>query len=57
MSRVEEGHVVSDFDLPTDGGGRVRLTDFKGKKVVLYFYPAAQYSTLFHTGIDFNTLD
>ena len=40
MSRAEEGHTVSDFDLPTDGGGHVRLADFKGKKVVLYFYPA-----------------
>ncbi len=29
-----------DFDLATDGGGRVRLADFKGRKVVVYFYPA-----------------
>jgi peroxiredoxin len=28
-----------DFDLPADGGGRVKLSDFKGKSVVLYFYP------------------
>ena len=28
-----------DFDLPTDGGGQVRLADFKGRKLVLYFYP------------------
>jgi peroxiredoxin Q/BCP len=28
-----------DFDLPTDGGGRIRLADFKGKPLVLYFYP------------------
>ena len=33
------GDAAPDFDLPTDGGGRVRLTDHKGKKVVLYFYP------------------
>ncbi|MFO0998552.1 MAG: thioredoxin-dependent thiol peroxidase [Alphaproteobacteria bacterium] len=25
--------------LPTDGGGTVRLSELKGKKVVLYFYP------------------
>jgi peroxiredoxin len=28
-----------DFDLPSDGGGRVRLADFKGRTLVLYFYP------------------
>jgi len=28
-----------DFDLPTDGGGRIKLADLSGKKVVLYFYP------------------
>ncbi|MEM9726061.1 MAG: thioredoxin-dependent thiol peroxidase [Pseudomonadota bacterium] len=28
-----------DFTLPRDGGAEVSLTDFKGKIVVLYFYP------------------
>ena len=28
-----------DFDLAADGGGQVRLADFKGRKLVLYFYP------------------
>jgi len=32
------GSPAPDFDLPTDGG-RVRLADLKGTKVVLYFYP------------------
>jgi thioredoxin-dependent peroxiredoxin len=36
---VEAGQQAPDFDLPTDGGGRVRLEDFGGKPVVLYFYP------------------
>ncbi|MGH6916047.1 MAG: peroxiredoxin, partial [Geminicoccales bacterium] len=27
------------FDLPADGGGRVRLGDFQGSPLVLYFYP------------------
>jgi peroxiredoxin Q/BCP len=35
---VEAGQKAPGFDLPTDGGGRVRLEDF-GKAVVLYFYP------------------
>jgi peroxiredoxin Q/BCP len=36
---LDAGRPAPDFDLPTDGGGRVRLTDFKGKPLVLYFYP------------------
>jgi peroxiredoxin Q/BCP len=36
---VEAGQKAPGFDLPTDGGGRVRLEDFKGNPVVLYFYP------------------
>ena len=29
------------FTLPRDGGGTLSLTDFKGRKLVLYFYPKA----------------
>lgn len=36
---VEEGQPAPDFELPTDSGQRVRLSDFRGKPVVLYFYP------------------
>jgi peroxiredoxin Q/BCP len=36
---VDAGQAAPDFDLPTDGGGRVRLKDFLGRTVVLYFYP------------------
>ncbi|WP_372008672.1 thioredoxin-dependent thiol peroxidase [Paenibacillus chitinolyticus] len=28
-----------DFELPANNGQQVKLSDFKGKKVVLYFYP------------------
>ena len=34
------GAVAPDFDLPTDGGGRLRLSELRARKVVLYFYPA-----------------
>ena len=33
------GDKAPDFDLPTDGGGSVKLSDLKGQSVVLYFYP------------------
>jgi len=36
---VEIGKPAPDFAMPTDGGGTVRLSDLKGRKVVLYFYP------------------
>ena len=36
---VEAGQPAPEFDLPTAGGGRARLADFKGRPLVLYFYP------------------
>lgn len=39
MSEVTEGSKAPDFTLPADGGRDVSLSDFKGKAVVLYFYP------------------
>src|ERR671938_351318 len=36
---VDEGQQAPDFDLLSDEGERVRLSDLRGKPVVLYFYP------------------
>jgi peroxiredoxin Q/BCP len=36
---VEIGKKAPQFTLPETNGGKVSLADFKGKKVVLYFYP------------------
>ena len=36
---IEIGDKAPDFTLPADGGGQVSLKAFKGKKVILYFYP------------------
>jgi peroxiredoxin Q/BCP len=36
---VEEGKPAPDFEATTDAGERVKLSDFRGKSVVLYFYP------------------
>jgi peroxiredoxin Q/BCP len=37
--KLKEGDVAPAFSAATGGGGRVSLADFKGKNVVLYFYP------------------
>lgn len=36
---VEVGKTAPDFTLPNQDGKQVSLADFKGKYVVLYFYP------------------
>ncbi|WP_106494563.1 thioredoxin-dependent thiol peroxidase [Lentibacillus sp. Marseille-P4043] len=36
---VEVGKLAPDFTLPNQDGEHVSLADFKGKHVVLYFYP------------------
>jgi peroxiredoxin Q/BCP len=36
---LNEGDQAPDFSLPRDGGDTVSLSDYKGKKVVVYFYP------------------
>ena len=35
------GGKAAAFTLPRDGGGTISLKDFKGRKLVLYFYPKA----------------
>ncbi|MFL6194064.1 MAG: thioredoxin-dependent thiol peroxidase [Thermoanaerobaculia bacterium] len=36
---VEEGEAAPDFTVSADDGRQVKLSDFRGKPVVLYFYP------------------
>jgi peroxiredoxin Q/BCP len=36
---VEEGQEAPDFELTSDAGERVRLSQLRGQPVVLYFYP------------------
>ncbi len=40
-SGLEVGAPAPDFDLPTDDGGRLRLSSLGGRWVVLFFYPKA----------------
>lgn len=36
---LQVGALAPDFALPADTGETVRLSDFRGKKVIIYFYP------------------
>jgi peroxiredoxin Q/BCP len=36
---IREGEMAPEFELESDRGDTVRLTDLRGKRVVLYFYP------------------
>src|SRR5919204_4314220 len=36
---IQEGAPAPDFELTSDSGERVRLSDLRGQPVVLYFYP------------------
>ena len=40
-TRLEAGQTAPAFTLPDQDGKSVSLSDFAGKKVILYFYPAA----------------
>ena len=40
-TRLEPGDTAPDFTLPTDTGEQVSLSGLRGRKVIVYFYPAA----------------
>ena len=40
-ARLEVGDTAPGFSLPDADGNTVRLADFKGRAVIVYFYPAA----------------
>jgi peroxiredoxin Q/BCP len=41
MTRLNVGDVAPAFTLTSDTGDQVSLSDFVGKSVIVYFYPAA----------------
>jgi len=47
------GDTVPDLELKTTGNRTVRLSDFRGKKLVLYFYPKASTPGCTQEGQDF----
>ena len=39
MSKLKTGDTVADFELPATGAKTIRLSNLRGKNVVIYFYP------------------
>lgn len=39
MACLTPGELAPDFTLPRDGGGTISLSAFRGRPVVLFFYP------------------
>ncbi|MBD9372529.1 peroxiredoxin [Rhizobium sp. ARZ01] len=39
MAELSLGAIAPDFSLPSDGDGRITLSDLRGKPVVLFCYP------------------
>ncbi|MDB6034162.1 MAG: peroxiredoxin [Verrucomicrobiales bacterium] len=37
--KLKEGDKAPNFTVSTNGGGKLSLSDYKGKNVILYFYP------------------
>jgi thioredoxin-dependent peroxiredoxin len=53
---LDVGDKAPNFKLPRDDGGTVSLADFKGRKLVLYFYPRADTPGCTREAIDFSKL-
>ena len=54
MTLLKIGDLAPDFTLPKSGGGTLSLSELRGKKVVLYFYPQDNTPTCTLQAIDFS---
>ena len=53
---LTEGIKAPTFHLPRDGGGMISLSDYSGKKLVLFFYPRADTPGCTREAADFTRL-
>lgn len=53
MSKVAVGKKVANFELPATGDQKIKLSQLKGQKVVLYFYPKDSTPGCTQEGLDF----
>lgn len=54
MAELAIGQAAPQFELPSDGGGMIRLAELRGKIVVLFFYPQDDTETCTAEAIDFS---
>jgi peroxiredoxin Q/BCP len=50
---VAIGEPIPDLELPATGDQALKLSDFRGRRLVLYFYPKASTSGCTREGLDF----
>ncbi len=56
MPTPAAGDQAPDFELPREGGGMLRLSDLRGKPVVLFFYPKDDTSGCTAEALDFSAM-
>lgn len=54
--QVKLGQPVPEFKLPASGGGEISLSQFRGQKVVIYFYPKNMTPACTQEACDFSDL-
>lgn len=57
MVAIQPGEMAPDFQLPRDGGAQVGLSDFRGRKLVLFFYPKDDTSGCTAEAVAFSALE
>jgi peroxiredoxin Q/BCP len=51
---VAIGETIPDIELPATGDKQIKLSDFRGQRLVLYFYPKASTPGCTQEGLDFS---
>ena len=55
MTKPEIGKKIPDVECDSTGGKKIRLSDYLGKTLVLYFYPKASTPGCTQEGLDFSS--
>jgi thioredoxin-dependent peroxiredoxin len=53
--RLQPGDNAPEFELPDAGGGTLSLASLRGRRVILYFYPAAMTPGCTKESVDFQS--
>ena len=54
MSQIAIGKPVPDIELPATGDKNIKFSDYRGKPIILYFYPKASTPGCTQEGLDFS---